>query len=102
MNRTLKTTFHRKLEPLVCVILKIAACTHFALFYLINRPHYFSLEQYANGKVELPYQSRILVGWLMRYGAHLKLVQELSRHMPGPPSVRNPYDFLFFLISLLG
>jgi len=93
---------HSRVEPVVCAIIKLAACVHFALFYTIKHPNFFVLSEYAAGQIRLPYQSRVLVGWIMRYGVQLRGVQVIARHMPGPPDLKNPYELLFLAISFVG
>jgi hypothetical protein len=102
MNNSLSGRLQGNLERWVCVVLKIVACLHFELFYDIEHSHFFPLDVYADGKYMLPYQSRMLVGWILRYGVRLRPVQIIARHMPGSPQMKNPYEVLFLAISFFG
>lgn len=94
--------WHGRAGPVVCAIVKLAACAHFALFYVIKHPTFFALNEYADGRIRLPYQSRALIGWMMQYGVQLKVIQAIARHMPGPSELKNPYELLFLAFSFAG
>lgn len=95
----------KRAEILVCVLLQILFSAHFALEYITQHGSFFSLKSYAEGTFELPYQSRILVGWVMRAASHVGFIQRISLHLPGPESIRNPYELcslLLAFVSMLG
>jgi hypothetical protein len=99
MEPLISRQLRERIEPLVWIVLQLAACLHFALLYEIEHGHFFSLRIFADGQYALPYQSRMLTGWIFRYGTRLHPIQAVSRHMPGPATLRDPYEFLFLAIS---
>jgi hypothetical protein len=84
-------------------LLLIAACTHFCLVYIQNSQPFLNLDQYMSGTAKLPYQSRVLMAWVLRAGLQIPHLTTLSARLPSP--LRDPRLCILFAtswVSLLG
>lgn len=77
----------------------LLVCAHFTFTYVADRPLFLSLEKYAQGTVELPYQFRMLVGWLLRGIVGLPVVTRVAGHFG--LFRHDPYLLAFALIVLV-
>ncbi|MBW4026406.1 MAG: hypothetical protein HIU93_03315 [Acidobacteria bacterium] len=76
----------------------LLATTHFCLAYIQNDRLFLSpLDAYMQGHAMLPYQSRVLMAWVLNATATLPALARLAAHLPDKLS--NPRMLVLFISS---
>jgi hypothetical protein len=79
------------------------ACAHFAILYLWRSPQFLDLRLFAQGGERVPYQTRILMAWVLAHTAaspHLgPILARLATHLP--KEFHDPYILVLVLTSFL-
>jgi hypothetical protein len=78
-------------------LLLITVCTHFCLVYIQNSQPFLDLDQYMGGTAKLPYQSRVLMAWVLRYGLRIPHLAALSARLSS--NLRDPRLCILFATS---
>jgi hypothetical protein len=84
-------------------VLLLVVCTHFSLLYIQNSQPFLDLGQYMHGTAKLPYQSRVLMAWVMSAGLRIPHLAAVTARLP--PPLRDPRTFIVLAtswVSLLG
>ena len=79
------------------------ACAHFAILYLWRSPQFLDLRLFAQGAERVPYQTRILMAWVLAHtagGPHLgPILARLATHLP--KEFHDPYIVVLLLTNFL-
>jgi hypothetical protein len=84
-------------------VLLLLICTHFCLAYVQNDHSFLNLDEYIRGQAKLPYQYRVLMVWVMRFGVRIPYLDRICAHLPA--ALRDPRITVLFAaawISLAG
>lgn len=78
-------------------LLLIMACTHFCLSYVQNCQSFLNLNEYVRGDSRLPYQSRVLMAWVLREGLRVPHLADISARLPA--ALRDPRLLILMVTS---
>lgn len=81
-RKRLVPKFRQVVRATFWYLLTLLICAHFSLTYVADRPLFISLHEYAAGRAKIPYQYRILVGWLLHAMASIPDFANAAGRLP--------------------